>query len=659
MIVSRLVRMRFVRGSFRFLAPAAVSAFCSLTGVRAEDRPAGLAVAVSAGGLTDRGVVENVQLYVPAGEPASPFVPAGAFTATWNGFIASELRADYAFQAELAGTLKLSINDAVALEGTGKGDAPLSGQSVRLNKGANKFTVEFKSPESGDAWVRLYWLNKETPLNPVPLASLSHDESPELRQSLQVHLGRDLFAEYRCAKCHVTGAGMPELAMDAPSFNGIGTRRNPAWMAQWILNPRASRPSAHMPALFRETEAKGNAEAIAVYLGSLQDGSKPEGTAGDVAAGKALYEKLHCIACHNPPDAPETDPTKQSQKQVAAKFPAGALIAFLQKPHEYFAWIRMPDFRLKPDEAANLAAFLLSNSDKPNADSSTSDAALIASGGKLVQSAGCLNCHALNGAKSELNAKPLAELAVDRWSGGCLADSPAEGSKAPRFGLSVEQRAALRAFAASDRTSLTRHVPADFAARHSQHLNCRECHGKFDGFPAFDLLGGKLKPEWTVPFIAGNSTSANPRPWIEARMPGFPAYASGLGTGLATSHGLPPKTPAETAADPDLAKAGQKLVSANGGFQCVTCHGVNEFAATQVFEAPGINLALSYARIQPDFFRRWLRSPLSIDPTTKMPGYFEDEGRSQLSEFFGGDGPKTIRAIWEYIRMADKMPKPE
>jgi hypothetical protein len=24
-----------------------------------------------------------------------------------------------------------------------------------------------------------------------------------------------------------------------------------------------------------------------------------------------------------------------------------------------------------------------------------------------------------------------------------------------------------------------------------------------------------------------------------------------------------------------------------------------------------------------------------------------------------GDGPKTIRALWEYIRLGSKMPKPE
>ena len=42
-----------------------------------------------------------------------------------------------------------------------------------------------------------------------------------------------------------------------------------------------------------------------------------------------------------------------------------------------------------------------------------------------------------------------------------------------------------------------------------------------------------------------------------------------------------------------------------------------------------------------------------------MPAYFDEEGRSALAEVLEGDGPKTIRALWEYIRLGSKMPKPE
>jgi hypothetical protein len=43
---------------------------------------------------------------VPAGQPASPWIAPGAFTAKWQGQITAELRADYTFHAEYTGTLK-------------------------------------------------------------------------------------------------------------------------------------------------------------------------------------------------------------------------------------------------------------------------------------------------------------------------------------------------------------------------------------------------------------------------------------------------------------------------------------------------------------------------------------------------------------------------
>jgi mono/diheme cytochrome c family protein len=259
---------------------------------------------------------------------------------------------------------------------------------------------------------------------------------------------------------------------------------------------------------------------------------------------------------------------------------------------------------------------------------------------------------------NSFKAPALASLKPDAWKSGCLAESSSSESKAPHFVLNAADRSALVAFGKSDRSSLTRHTAADFLERQSTSLNCRECHGKFEGFPAWELLGGKLKPEWATRFIGGTE-SWKPRPWLESRMPAFPTHAAFLAKGLATAHGLPPVTSADDAPDAELSKVGHKLVGTSGGFACISCHSIGEFGATQVFEAPGINLAHSFERLQPDFYRRWLRNPVSLDPNSKMPAYFDEEGKSALGDVLEGDGPKTIRALWEYIRLGSKMPKPE
>lgn len=647
---------RFTRIPGLVLLSAALTALPSLLGA---DKPAGLSVAFTGGNATDHMVWPGVQLHVSPGETASPFLPPGAFSATWSGFVNSELRAEYTFHVEAAGEVVVEVNGTAVI--TGKADAatPQSSPSVKLNKGANPIKVTYKSPATGEAFIRLYWSNGETPRNPIPLTALSHDESDALKSAKSVHLGRDTFAEARCVRCHDTGAGsrMPELAMDAPAFNGIGARRSFGWMAKWIADPQSMRPGTAMPKVFHGPDAAANAEAVAAYLASL-GGTVPEAKAGDAEAGKGLYEKLLCSACHNPPDGTENDAAKVSQKQVKAKFKPGALAAFLQKPSEHFAWIRMPDFRLSADEASNLSAFLLAHADAAEDKAAPDDAALKDKGRKLVETTGCLNCHALDGAKSSLAAKPLGELGADRWNAGCLADAPAAGSKAPAYTFTAAQKDGLRALAKSDRESLRRHSSAEFLTRQSEALHCAECHGKHEGFPAWELLGGKLKTDWAAAFISGRDTR-KPRPWLEARMPAFPAYAQHLAEGLSTRHGQPVKVAADTKSVAEDAEKGRKLTSANGGFSCISCHGVADFGATAVFEAPGINLALSFERLQPEYFKRWIRSPLSVDPTTKMPVYFDEQGKSPLPEYYEGDGPKTIQAIWEYLKLGKEMPKPE
>lgn len=630
-------------------------------GLMAVEASTGLAQTLRSGTSSDHRSADGIALFVPSGESATPFLVAGPFTSVWSGELSLDLRGEYSFHGLFTGHLKVSINDAVVLDADGKSPAWIDSAKVRLNKGANKIVVEYSAPKSGESLVRVYWSGKEVPFNPIPVTALSHSASTEIASANQLRRGRHLFTELRCAQCHTTPGGMPELAADAPAFGGIGSRRHSTWLAQWIANPESLRPGSPMPALFHGADAASHSDAIAAFLGSLKapnpPSTAPASTAELVDAGKSLYEKLHCVACHVAPDDAKADPAKISQKQVLAKFKPGALISFLRKPSEHFAWIGMPDFKLSNDEASQLAAYLESAADKPSDRSIPSDEALILKGKNLVQSSGCLNCHTLD-IPNTYKAPALAALKPESWSAGCMAASPAPESKAPRYTLSAADRQALAAFGRTDRSSLTRHTAADFLERQSESLNCRECHGKFEGFPAWELLGGKLKPEWASHFIGG-SESWKPRPWLESRMPAFPTHAALLGQGLATAHGLAPVTKADDAPDADLAKVGLKLVGTSGGFACISCHSVGDFGATQVFEAPGINLAHSFERLQPDFYRRWLRNPVSLDPNSKMPAYFDEDGKSALADVLEGDGPKTIRALWEYIRLGAKMPKPE
>lgn len=311
----------------------------------------------------------------------------------------------------------------------------------------------------------------------------------------------------------------------------------------------------------------------------------------------------------------------------------------------------MPDFHLSPAEAADLAAYLGEEKlPKRMFDGSIVSPATLAQGKDLLRERGCLNCHT-PADRVEGFAKPATALAALPNPAGCLAPEGAGRTigRAPIYRLTDHQRAALHAFLASGLASLEQDSPREFALRQVERLNCRACHGAFDGFPPFEILGSKLQADWSAKFIGGEIRD-KPRPWLAARMPAFPAAAHGLAHGLAMLHGFSDSTPNAGPVDQKLAEIGRKLVSAEGGFACLACHAIGPGNPAPVTEGAGINFSWSALRLRPSYYRQWTLNPPSIDPRTKMPVYFDEAGRSPLADILEGDGLQQIDAIWEYLR---------
>jgi mono/diheme cytochrome c family protein len=616
----------------------------------------GLAVTFNSqnGGQADTTVRPHFMLYVPLGQAPTPFVAPGAFTAEWEGVIQLDLRDRFIFQAELNGSFKLELNGAVVLEATSDGGTTDPTRRIRLNSRTNTLKATYTSPPGGDAFFRLYWASPDFANEPIPPKFLKHSPSARLAKGASLRHGRQLAAEHRCFACHATGVParrMLELAMDAPALDGIGSRRDAGWMAEWILNPTQLRPQATMPALLHGATAE--AKAIAAFLGSLKSGDNSLGEKVDeqsAEVGQKLFTQLNCAACHTNAGQPPAE-GKVALDQARWKFgQADSLATFLRNPQAHYRWNRMPNFALTPDEAAALAAHLFQSADLGKRENIVANATSIAMGRKLVQSTGCLNCHALK-LENHFSAPAIADLA-----NGCLADNP-DVAKSPAFVFSESDRAALRLFLREGRASLGQVSLAEFAMRQSTDANCANCHGQVALIPSFNVLGGKLKPEWAEKLLLG-TLGERPRPWLHARMPAFPARASGLAKGLALLNGHSPVTPQEPPVDPEKAKVGRKLVSANGGFFCFSCHSIGSLKPAQVFDAQGINLAKVGDRLLPEYFRRWMRNPLRIDPQTKMPAYF-NQGQSALFDVLDGDAEQQIDALYHYILQGNTMNPPE
>ena len=645
--------------------PAASAAF---PGVLAE---------FSVQGVRDFLVLPGVAFRVEPKSSPTPFLAAGPFSATLTTAVRVDLRSDFHFQLDLSGTVEVKVNGAGVLSASGEDVSSPASKLVRLNKGLNEVSIQFTSPTSGPAFLRLNWAEKPFLLQPIPWAQLSHRLTSEATKALERSSGREAFLEFRCVRCHAAPGGtLAEMSMDAPSFEGMGNRRNREWMERWILDPRSLRPTAHMPRVFSGADAPSKAAAAAAYLSSLRQGgdvtlkdpapwtSLSPVPAEGVGESKPLFEKLHCVACHTSPSSAESDPEKLDLKQIAAKFSTGKLAEFLRKPDAHYAWIRMPNFRLTSAEAEQLATFLIRAAESAPTPGPDPSEDLIAKGRGLVAESGCLNCHK-GPASSSLVVAEFGKIPSDSWTKGCLAPESGQAGRAPWYGLSSRQRSALAAFGKTDLAALKREVPLEFATRHSTTLRCASCHGQFDGFPSFEALGSKLNTPWMRAFIAGEipykpRAERHPKgePWLDARMPAFGPYSAQQAEGMSLLNGFGSAQPVEAPIQAASVEIGRTLLGKNGGFSCVSCHAINKSAALEVFESEGLNLAHSAERLRRSYFHRWMRLPIAIDPQTKMPAYFDEEGQSPLSEILGGDAVRQLDAIWEYLRQGEAMVPP-
>ena len=654
----------------------------------------------AANGETDARSARLVALLVPAGSPASPFLPIGTFKATWTGIVTTRIKDTYRFAAEGRGDLSVTINEKPVLDLHSGATGDLTGKPtdpIVIKKGKNRIVVTYKSPEHGNAMIRLVYAPEGKPMEPMPPTIFSHDAVDDiLAAHSKIRVGREIFATMRCINCHQGVSGpspqsMPELKQDAPNLTDISKRLNADWIACWITNPKALRPTANMPRVFHDAPATAQpavdqrAYDIAAYLTSKPQASSvtsPLPDADLLAHGARLFTGLGCVACHLAPGADDSDPTlnRVPLKFVKEKFAAGELAEFLKKPEVHYAWIHMPNFHLSDEEANALSAWLESRCGGNELPKITLTAD-VANGKKLFETSGCLNCHAVEGS----SPKPAAviDLTQADWTKGCVAD----GGKGVDFAFTPEQQESLKAFAATEwKRSLDRDPLPEAVSRQMTALRCYACHSidSTDNVwanldteisaieqnlpprpaaetdptgdqsrPPLTWTGEKLRPSWTEAFLAGR-IPYKPRTWVFARMPSFASRAELLARGMAMTHGCPVTDEVRPAVDPHLADIGRSL-TAQTMFGCVKCHSCGDQAAIAPFEAFAPNLSHVSDRLRHDYFTHWMRNPQHYLPGTKMPSFADADGNTAYKDILGGVAADQYEAIWQYLRAGEKI----
>ena len=624
--------------------------FMGLTSAPAQDSPAAADSRASPTGrqpglvLTVRDAAHQVRLvtstpdfYLDADESLHPSL-APSFSAEWAGFLLVLRTTDYTFDRGEA---------QVFLDGTAVGD-----EAVRLEGGRRAVRIAYRRAP-GAAGLRLRWKAPHFDWEPIPPDRWSHDTATGLTPPEHlIEQGRRLTEDYGCVNCHRTGSeslrGRP-----GPHLTAIASRVDTTWLAHWIEDPRAFRPRSPMPRQLTRDESR---DATA-YFASLAQGGDFEFQRMAKEAGpfhgRQLFATLGCAACH---ENPQNEPA-QVLTGLGSKMSVAALKAYLLDPARFDPAGRMPSLALTEEEAYNLAT-LLTRSKNP-AFEQVVESGDAKRGRAVIQSAGCLACHALD-SDALLSNEPAApefdRLSPDR---GCLAGEPVG---VPIYTFEEHERTALNAFVAAygEHPDLSP-APVYDLPRSMRQLGCVTCHQAdhagptapvAETAPTLSEAGGKLTPSWIGSMLEGSAKSRHDR---QLRMPGYdPAVAGPLVSALAKAAGLPPKTPGAQEAESmpaTEAALGVGLLGTDAtrkGMGCVGCHG---FQGHDPLGEEGPDLTHAGRRLRSDWFRRWMRDPARIVSGTSMPNYFTSTKSAETD--------RTIGALWAAFSLGKKMPLPE
>lgn len=213
--------------------------------------------------------------------------------------------------------------------------------------------------------------------------------------------GYQLVERYGCYSCHKI-EWFPTKRRPGPTLTNLQAKLSPEFIASWITDPKAFRPTTWMPQFFHlENYARGETVAISKYgAGRPIEGREwddaavsaitaflqsrapvqpmpPLPTEGDAHRGRETMRLVGCLACHNmAPYGEEPSPARDlalerrgtnehgpNLRGVATKLTPEWLFAWLKDPQAYWPDTRMPNLRLSDEEAADITAYIMEDPD--------------------------------------------------------------------------------------------------------------------------------------------------------------------------------------------------------------------------------------------------------------------------------------------------------
>ncbi len=521
--------------------------------------------------------------------------------------------------------------------------------------------------------------------------------------------GKEIFWNQGCTGCH-TIKGFEKAPKVGPSLLKVADKVNQEWLIEWIRNPKGYLPHTKMPTPPLDIEEPHQTEKVAAYiLQASQKYDRPFGNfpGGNPVNGKVVFETVGCYGCHTLEGkgtglAPALD-------RIAQKTSADWIYNWIQDPKAYNPNAKMPKLRLTSQEAADITAYLVSNSEKQEEGRSLpknealraelSDEAAAKKGFVLISQYGCYGCHNIKGfenfsklsveltsfGRKDVPELDFGESKVPRtwedWTRGKIRDprvylTERTTSKMPKFNVSDEDIEALVVFLKGQKkepvpqrfvmsSSRPRQSNIEEGRRLVEELNCRGCH-TIEGTgrlieqvmgsdvplpPILDGIGARVRPDWMFAFLK-NPEKHKIRPQLNLRMPTFDfsdAEASAIVEYFSALNKVPSSftTTAYPKPTQESIAAGAKLASADY-FNCFSCHIQNGKVPPSDPIQWGPDLYEAKNRIRYDFIPEWIKDPQLITPGVKMPGFLPaDDAAPQ--DVLEGNRQRQAEAVRDYI----------
>lgn len=179
-----------------------------------------------------------------------------------------------------------------------------------------------------------------------------------------VAAGRLLISELNCQACHGVLDGAALAPRTAPLLTDVHQRVSSEHLRQFIADPQRVKPGTAMPAvpaLQQGAEAARRVEALTSFLTAGSTFRPAPVATAAVRRGESLFHTVGCAACHGDLRRP---PEQRAAFAVplgdlTAKYAVGGLAGFLLNPHAVRPSGRMPSLNLSPEEARDIASYLL------------------------------------------------------------------------------------------------------------------------------------------------------------------------------------------------------------------------------------------------------------------------------------------------------------